>query len=336
MDMKFLRLKDVKRIEALSAENVQSRHMEEFERMPMEVDDAELFRLQKELEAGGNPLADKALEKVGEATDGLRKNLEAQYRKREKLLAEKSYLAAETVRRQAAARAMAKKAENTRLNMTNRRALDRIKSDAGDTARRMENNLRTLTGWDARHEIVSRRRRHLQRLMGCDLSDAKKYENELGSAMLRASRGNAFSPDRERAKALQNGNTAPYSDGEGLVVYGVNADSIATPFEETDYGDDDGRIMGYLALMEQMPESIRLIREGKSVAEILSDGRLREKAARLVSRETPVTVAQVSAPPMDDRYQVLDIESQRRVAVARLFGVGLVSARVETALRHQS
>lgn len=330
-----MRLKDVKRIEALSAENVQSRYIEEFERMPMEVDDAELFRLRKELEANENPLAGDAIEKVDEAAEGLRNDLETQYRKREKLLAEKSFLTAETAKRRAAAKATVKKVENTKLNMANRRALDRVKSDAKDTARRMDDNLRTLTGWDSRHEIVSRRRRHLQRLMGCSLSDAEKYENELGSAMLMASRGYAFSPDRKRAEGLKNGIVAPHSEGDGLLVYGVNANSIATPLEETDYGDDDGRVMGYLALMEQMPEIVRLIREGKSVSEILSDGRLREKAARRVSREMPVTVARLGESPLDDRYQVWDIESQRRVAVARLFGIGIVSARVETTLKEQ-
>ena len=331
-----MRLKDAKRIEALSAENVQSRYVEEFERMPMEVDDAELFRLRKELEANENPLADDAIEKVDEATEGLRDDLETQYRKREKLLAEKSFLTAETAKRRAAAKATVKKVENTKLNMANRRALDRVKSVAKDTARRMDDNLRTLTGWDSRHEIVSRRRRHLQRLMGCSLSDAEKYENELGSAMLMASRGYAFSPDRERAEGLKNGIVAPHAEGDGLILYGVNANSIATPLEETDYGGDDGRVMGYLALMEQMPEIVRSIREGKSVSEILSDGRLREKAARRVSREMPVTVARVGESPLDDRYQVWDIESQRRVVVARLFGVGIVSARVETTLKEQS
>jgi hypothetical protein len=332
VDLKFIRIKDLKDIEGLAHDNVSRRFFEEQERVPMEIDDAELFKLQQALEDDGNPLVDEALEKVDAASEKLQDTLDKQYQKRRELLQERSFLAAEMARRRAAAKATIKKIDGVKLNMKNDTDLKKIRSNAERTVSRMDANFQTLTGWDHNHDVISQRRRHLQRLMGCKLPDAERYENELGSAMLRASRGYEFSTDRERQEGLRSGSVAPKTEHEGYTMLGVHVNSIATPLEEANYWDDDGRLMGYMALMEQMPEIIRLIRRGMSVSEILNDGGLREKASRLISDESPVTLARIGACKFGDRYQVLDIESQRRVAAARLFGAGIVSARVGTVL----
>jgi hypothetical protein len=332
VDIRFIGLKKLNNIESLSHDNLNRRFFEELERIPMEIDDAELFKLQKGLEDDGNPLVGDALEKVDIASEKLGTTLDKQYEKRRELLAERSLLAAETARRRAAAKATVKKIDGVKLNMKDNTELKKIKSDAERTVTRMDANLQTLTGWDYRHDIISKRRRHLQRLMGCKLCEAEKYENELGVAMLRASRAYEFSTDRRRQEGLRNGDVSPNTEYSGYVVRGVNVKSIATPLEETNYWADDGRIMGYMALMEQMPEIIRLIRRGLSVSEILNDEGLKEKASRLISQEAPVTLARIGDYKFEDRYQVLDIESQRRVVAARLFGAGIVSARIGTVL----
>jgi hypothetical protein len=48
-----------------------------------------------------------------------------------------------------------------------------------------------------------------------------------------------------------------------------------------------------------------------------------------------VTVARIGGGFSGVRYQVMDVESQRRIIVARLFGVGIAAVRVETALLGQ-
>jgi plasmid maintenance system antidote protein VapI len=332
VDLKFIRIKDLKDIEGLSHDNLHRRFFEEQERIPMEIDDAELFKLQQELKDGGNPLVDEALEKVGADSEKLQETLDRQYQKRRELLEERSILTAETARRRAAAKAAIKKIDGVKLNMKDDAGLKKARFDAEKTVSRIDANLQILTARDYSHDIVSKRRRHLQRLMGCNLSDAEKYENELGSAMLRASRAYEFSTDRKRQEGLRDGKVSPKTEHLGYAVRGVHVNSIATPLEETNYWGDDGRIMGYMTLMEQMPEIIRLIRRGMSVSEILGDGGLREKASRLISQESPVTLARIGEYKIDDRYQVLDIESQRRVVAARLFGAGVVPARVGTVL----
>jgi hypothetical protein len=332
VDLRFIRIKDIDNIEGLSHDNLNHRFFEEQARIPMEIDDAEIFKLQRELEDDGNPLADEAQEKVSADSEKLQNTLDKQYQKRRELLEERSFLTAETARRRAAAKTTVRKIDSIKLNMKDGTELKKIRSDAKRMVSRMDLNLQTLTGWDYRHDVISKRRRHLQRLMGCDLSEAEKYENELGLAMLRASRAYEFPTDRKRREGLLDGEVSPKTERSGYIVLGVHVKSIATPLEETNYWNDDGRIMGYMALMEQMPEIIRLIRQGMSVSEILSDDGLREKASHLIPRESPVTLARIGDYRFEDRYQVLDIESQRRVVAARLFGVGTVSARVGAVL----
>jgi hypothetical protein len=332
VDLKFIRIKDLNDIEGLSQENLNRRFFEEQKRIPMEIDDAELFKLHRSLKEDGNPLVAEALEKIDATTENLQGMLDEQYQKRRELLEEKSFLTAETARRRAAAKAVIKKVDSVRLNMKGDAGLKKTRLDAERNVSRMDANLQILTARDYSHDIISRRRRHLQRLMGCKLSEAERYENELGSAMLRASRAYASPMDRERQEGLRNGGVSPKTEYSRYAVQGVHVNSIATPLEETDYGDDDGRIMGYMSLMEQMPEIIRLIRRGMSVSEILNDGSLREKASCLISHESPVTLAKIGDHQFEERYQVLDIESQRRVVAARLFGAGIVSARVGTVL----
>jgi hypothetical protein len=337
MDIRHINLKNLNSLEALSAENMRERRKEELARMPFEIDDAELFKLRRELEEAendGNLLASDALPEVEAASDKLQGTLRRRYAERGKLLAEKSLLMAETEKQRASAASAMKKIKKTKaaiIGLKDKSALDRAEALARQTLNRMEYNREELTRWD--RFAVPMRLRHLRRLMGCPPDKAMQYENEFTGRMMWAKRGYTHSADYSRGEKLRNGEVAPYAEGNGYFIVGVNAGSIATPLEEMDYIGDGGYAAGYLALMEQMPEIIPMIRRGMSVDDILNDSGLRAKAAASISREYPVTVSKIGDAGFGERFQAIDLENQRRVVVARLFGVGLVAAKVETTLK---
>jgi hypothetical protein len=259
--------------------------------------------------------------------------LRQRYKERRKLLAEKSLLMAETEKQQASAKAAMKKIKKTKtaIGLQDKSALDKAEALARQTVSRMEYNRQELTSWD--RFAFPMRLRHLRRLMGCSADKAMQYENELAGRMMWAKRGYTHSADYKRGEKLRDGEAAPYAEGNGYFIVGVQTGNIATPLEETDHIGDGGYAAGYLALMEQMPEIIPMIRKGMSVDDILNDSGLRAKAAASISREHPITVSKIEDSVFGERFQAIDLENQRRVVVARLFGVGLVAAKVETVLK---
>jgi hypothetical protein len=293
MDWKFIDLKNLDKLEGLSSQNVLERFMEEQERFPLEIDEAELFRLKKDFESSGNYFVEQAIEKVESAAAPLRQTLDGQYAKRRKLLAEKAYLAGETAKQRAIAEATAKMVDGTDLNMNDRRALDMVKTQAQKTASRMDGNMNLLERWDSSAETISRRRNHLRRLMGCRASDADKYEMELGSKMFYAKQSYTYHQNRDLSEKMNKGGVSVSTEREGLLIQYIHVNNIATPLPEVDYLDGSEYLMGYLALMEQMPEIVRYIRQGMSVAEILSNGDLKEKASQLINQESPVVVSKI-------------------------------------------
>jgi hypothetical protein len=67
MDIRYINLKNLRHLEALSTENMHARRAEELARMPFEIDDTELFKLKRELEEAeedGNSLASDALSDI--------------------------------------------------------------------------------------------------------------------------------------------------------------------------------------------------------------------------------------------------------------------------------
>jgi hypothetical protein len=330
--MRFARIGSLKRLESLSRDNVQKRYAEEKERAPLEADAAEIDELKRVLISGGNPPGSDVLAPVEAEEAKVRDKLECLNKKRRKLLAEKSFLMTETHKRRAAARAAARKIGALRLNMKNRSALEKIEYDSERDARRMDDNIRLLTKFDTRNDIANARRRRLHKLMGCDQYSAARYETVLGEAMLRAGR-NYFPQNHEKTGNLEDGTAEPSKDGGHLTFRGINVKNIATPIQETNYGIGDRRVIGCMVLMEHMPEIIPMIREGKQAGEILNDANLKKHASELITQEFPAVVTQVVGDGAAGGYQASNIETQRRVVVARLFGAGVVRARVETAVK---
>jgi hypothetical protein len=332
MDMRFARINSLKRLESLSLDNVQKRLVEEKERIPLEADAAEIDELKRALISGGNPPGSEVTAKIEDEEAKVQEKLERLNKKRRQLLAEKSFLMAETHKRRAAARAAGRKAGAVKLNMKNRSALRKIEYDAARDARRMDDNIRLLTKYDARNDIANARRHRLHKLMGCDQYSAMKYEIGLGEAMLRAGRS-YFPQAHEKTASLEDGIAEPSRDDGRVTFREISVKNIATPIQETNYGIRDRRVIGCMTLMEHIPEIIPMIREGKQISEILNDVKLKEHASALITQEFPVTVTQIAGVGAINRYQASNAESQRRIVVARLFGAGVVRAKVETAVK---
>jgi hypothetical protein len=333
MDWKFIDLKNLDKLEGLSSQNVLERFMEEQERFPLEIDEAELFRLKKEFESSGNCFVESAIEKVERAAAPLRQTLDGQYAKRRKLLAEKAYLTGETAKQRATAEATVKLVDETDLNMSDRRALDMVKTQAQKTISRMDGNMNLLERWDSSAETISRRRNHLRRLMGRKASDADKYEMELGSKMFHAKQSHTYHKNWDLSEKMNKGGVNIFTEREGLLIQYIHVDNIATPLPEVGYLGGNEQLMGYLALMEQIPEIVRYIRQGMSVAEILSNGELKERASQLINQESPIVVSKIGDTFLgEEHFQAIDLENQRRVLAARIFNAGLVAARSDTVL----
>ena len=76
MERKFIDLKYLYKLETLSNDNFMARYFEELARAPIELDDAELYKLGSELEAMDNPLSDEAASAVDLASQRLQPTLE--------------------------------------------------------------------------------------------------------------------------------------------------------------------------------------------------------------------------------------------------------------------
>ncbi|MDR1508257.1 MAG: hypothetical protein LBS53_01300 [Synergistaceae bacterium] len=337
MELKFQNLKNLDKLEALSYQNRRDLYCEELKRFPLEEDEACLFRLKKDLETSGNFHAFEAAEKVAYASEPLEKLLDDMYDERRKLLSEKSYLTGETAIQMAIAKSTIKEIDETDLSLENQRPLKKLKIEEKKIVSRMEYNMSVLEEWDSDIFKVSARRAHLRRMMGCGTKDGERYETELGGRMYWAKQGNINSRRCETRDMLNSGEAEVEKDGCGFRIYSVNVDSIATPLPEKQYLNGNEHLMGYMALMEHMPEITRHIRLGMSVDEIFSDGDLRAKAERLITRKSPVAVSRIGARNFLDSpgYQATDLQSQRRVLIARVFGVSLVPARVENVIKER-
>lgn len=334
MDIRYVDLKSLRKLEALSAENTYERFRERNARIPMENDQAEVSNLRERLEEKWNPLAEQAIVKVEETGKKLESELGKKYAKYRQLLAEKSLLLAETSKQGAAARAAIRgiKGAERRMNVKDRAALARARLSQKQTVKRMEYNAVVLRRWDESELCMNKRRDQLQKMMGLPPRDAERYEHEFAEKMTLERRRHTYYADYDREKGMIDGKVVPIHQ-EGPLIIRINANCVATPIDDADYFGDNGIMAGYFALMDYMPEITRLIRRGMSVGEILSDPGMRERAAELITYAYPVTVA-VTRVGTEERYQVMDIESQRRIVIARLFGVGSVPARVDTSLKN--
>jgi hypothetical protein len=334
MKWKFHNLKDLDQLEALSSQNRSDLFREELRRIPLEEDEANLFRLGRDLEESGNAHAFEAAERVASAGEPLEKLLDDMYDKRRELLSEKSYLTGETAAQMASAKSTINEIDRTELNLENQWPLKKLRIEEEKIVSRMEHNMSVLEDWDSNILRVSERRARLRRMMGCGAGEAARYENELGGVMYRARQRSLDSRRSGLRDRLNSGGAAVGRDGNGLTVYYVNTGSIATPLPEKRYLDGNEHFMGYMALMEHMPEIARRIRRGMSVDEILGDGYLRSKAERLITTESPVTVSRVGARHLLDgpEYQATDLQSQRRVLIARIFGVNFVPVRISNVI----
>jgi hypothetical protein len=337
MEWKFQNLKNLETLETLSYQNRRNLFFEELKRFPVEEDEADLFRIKEELETSGNCHTAEAMEKIDAASEPLGKILDDMYDERRKLLSEKSYLTGETAVQMTTAQAMIKSIEKTELNLENQWPLKTLKREGKKIVSRMERNMSVLEDWDSDMLRISERRVHLRKIMGRSPEDAEKYEAELGSRMYWAKQSHTDSRICELRDRLSDGKTTIDRDGGGFTIHYINVDSIATPLPEKQYPDGNEYLMGYMTLMEHVPEIARCIRRGMSVDEIFSDGELRAKAGQSITRDSPVVVSRVGERNFLESpgYQAIDLQSQRRVLVARVFGVNLVPARIDNVLREK-
>jgi len=317
--------KTVSQISAAAYENSCDRRREWRERVILENEAVELSNLSERLKGINSPLVEPYTEAAEDAAEENNSRLDEKYEIQRQLNDQKGHILAETQKQRINARRtqvnIGKLKRKTKLTET--QSLNALNDSAKRLAQQMEQIQEALLRYDNYPGTVAKQREHTRHVVNKNIAVTEQVENALGNRMIRMTQGIGSVRGDRQMKEIAEGELLIEKSHGHLVKFYANPMSIAMPLSEESYLGDRGVMNAYLSLVNIVPEIKLNLQKGRHIEDILNDYEIKEKI-RDDCEKYPVCVIKTH----DEQYITVDIHNQRRVAAARLFGLGSIAVHV--------